>query len=139
MMCPYCEIANYAGLCRCTAGDNEICMFMYRCTAERRWKPLEGMSGCTLRLDMAGQKKLQPNENKVRFESKGKLYVEYDNGVIKVDNPFDNVPYGVEIIMVEGKPYVKGYEPEIKAEYNPKANTNVERKSNSKRTKKKSK
>ena len=133
MMCPYCEIANYAGLCRCTADGNEICMFMYRCTAERRWKPLEGMSGCTLRLKMSGQKKLQPNESRVRFESKGKLYVEYKDGVIKVDNPFDTVPYGVEIVTVEGVPYIKGYEPEVKV------NTNVERKSNSKRTKKKSK
>ena len=109
-MCPYCQIGEYLGTCTCGV-DGKICVFMYRCTVERRWRPLPDMKRCVLREKTVGVKKLQPNEHKVRFESKGKLYVEYKDEVIKVDNPFDYVPVGVRITMVDGTPYVKDFEP----------------------------
>lgn len=52
----------------------------------------------------------------VRFESKGKLYVEYNGRVIKIANPFDYVPEAVELVQVENELYVKGFEPKIKKE-----------------------
>ena len=56
-----------------------------------------------------GVRDLKPTEHKVRFESGGKLYVEVDDMVYKIDNPFDHTPQGVEIERVDGHVYVKGY------------------------------
>ena len=49
----------------------------------------------------------------VRFESKGKLYVEYNDRVIKMANPFDYTPDAVELVQVENELYIKGFEPKI--------------------------
>lgn len=52
----------------------------------------------------------------VRFESKGKLYVEYNDRVIKIANPFDYVPEAIELVRVENELYIKGFEPKIEKE-----------------------
>ena len=63
---------------------------------------------------------MKPNENKVRFESKGMLYVEYGDNVIKVPNPFgDDIPAGVELVEVNNEYYVKGYEPKVEKKEKP--------------------
>jgi hypothetical protein len=110
-MCPYCEVTGYMELCNCLADKGHPCVFVYRCTSEHRWKPLPEMDRCLLLKEKTGVKELKENECKVRFESNGKLYVEVGDMVYKVDNPFDEVPIGVEIEWVDKKPYVKGYAP----------------------------
>ena len=50
-------------------------------------------------------------KNKVRFEKNGKLFVELEDSVITVDNPFDEVPQFVEIVAKNNEYYIKGYEP----------------------------
>ena len=113
MQCPYVQIGSYFGFCKCTI-DGGQCGFVYRCPTERKWLPLDGMNSCTLKTKSAEVKPLKPNEHRVRFESKGKLYVEYNDSVYTVENPFDYTPQGVEACMVDGRLYIKGYEPQPK-------------------------
>lgn len=112
-MCPYCEVGSYLGFCNCLASGQYSCMFVYRCTAEHRWKALPEMENCLLMKEKMGVRDLKPTEHKVRFESGGKLYVEVDDMVYKIDNPFDHTPQGVEIERVDGHVYVKGYAPKV--------------------------
>jgi hypothetical protein len=81
---------------------------------ERRWKALPEMENCLLMKEKMGVRELKQNEYKVLFESNGKLYVEVEDVVHKIDNPFDYMPQGVEIEMVGGRAYIKGYEPKKK-------------------------
>ena len=113
-MCPYCEIGTYLGTCQCLASDTYPCMFVYRCTMEHRWKPLPEMDRCLLMKEKMGVRELRDNEYKVLFESNGKLYVEVEDVVHKIDNPFDYMPQGVEIEKVDGRVYIKGYAPKKK-------------------------
>lgn len=53
------------------------------------------------------------NEYPVRFESKGKLYVSINGFIERIVNPFDYVPDKVDIKFVDGKPYIKGFEPKV--------------------------
>ena len=119
MMCPYCKVGNWMDTCVCTK-LNSNCMFMYRCTFEHRWLPIPEMDNCVLMRESMEEKKMKPNENKVRFESKGMLYVEYGDNVIKVPNPFGNdIPAGVELVEVNNEYYVKGYEPKVEKKEKP--------------------
>lgn len=56
---------------------------------------------------------LKQGEYPVLFESKGLLYVEYNDNVFKFANPFDEVPKSVELVRVENELYIKGYEPKV--------------------------
>ena len=60
---------------------------------------------------------MSSNKNIVRFESKGKLYVEYNGRVVKINNPYDYTPDGVEIVEVDGQIYIKGFEPKQSVKY----------------------
>lgn len=53
------------------------------------------------------------NEHIVEFESKGKLYINIGGQIERISNPFDYTPKKVEIIFVDNKPYIKGYEPKV--------------------------
>ena len=53
------------------------------------------------------------NEHIVEFESKGKLYININGQIERIDNPFDHTPTKVEITFVDNKPYIKGYEPKV--------------------------
>lgn len=105
--CPFCIIAPFNDFCRCKKTGN-ICPFVRRCLNEMRWKPLNSMGNCTYRLEEA---KMNKNEYKVRFAIKGKLFIEIDNYVKEIDNPYDTVPQKVELVWVDGEPYIKGYTP----------------------------
>lgn len=56
---------------------------------------------------------LMANEHIVEFESKGKLYININGQIERIDNPFDHTPTKVEITFVDNKPYIKGYEPKV--------------------------
>lgn len=108
--CQFCIIAPFNDYCRCKK-TGEICPFVRRCTNEMRWKPLNSMANCTYRLK---EEKMNKNEYNVRFALKGKLFVEIDNYVKEIDNPFDIIPKKVELVWVDDMPYIKGYEPKKK-------------------------
>lgn len=105
--CPYCIIEAYHNYCMCKV-INEPCFFVRRCSIESRWKPVSNMEVCKLRM-----KQESKYMYKIRFEKRGKLYVEYGDFVVKVDNPFgDKIPEGVnDLVEVNGVVYIKGYEP----------------------------
>lgn len=54
---------------------------------------------------------MSDNEKKVRFVKNNKLFVEVDDFVIEVLNPYDYEPNVVELVEVDGVYYVKGFEP----------------------------
>ena len=56
---------------------------------------------------------LKKGEYPVLFESKGLLYVEYNDNVFKFVNPFDEVPSSVELVKVGNELYIKGCEPKV--------------------------
>ena len=56
---------------------------------------------------------LMANEHIVEFESKGKLYININGQIKRIDNPFDHTPTKVEITFVDNEPYIKGYEPKV--------------------------
>lgn len=74
---------------------------------------------------------LKKGEYPVLFESKGLLYVEYNDNVFKFVNPFDEVPRGVELVRVENELYIKGCEPKVE----PKVEKKVEVKGKKKKDK----
>lgn len=108
--CKFCVVAPYNDFCRCQV-DNDLCPFVYRCTVEMRWKPLDGMDKCTNRVK---EETLAKDEYRVRFALKGRLFVEIDDFVKEVPNPFDSVPQKVKLVWVDGQPYIKGWEPKPK-------------------------
>ncbi|MDD4804718.1 MAG: hypothetical protein PHN69_06165 [Candidatus Pacebacteria bacterium] len=63
--------------------------------------------------------KIPNNANRVRFEKRNQLYVEYKNMVVTVQNPYDYVPEFVYLVKIKEDFYIKGFEPkkiEIKKE-----------------------
>ena len=115
MLCPYCQLGSYFGTCTCSV-SNGVCPFVRRCNFERKWLPLNSMDGCRLRTKQERVKNMSASGYHVRFESKGKLYVEYNGRVIKIANPFDYVPEAIELVRVENELYIKGFEPRIEKE-----------------------
>lgn len=92
------------GIIRCRKQNGEICPFVYWCTKIDDWRPLRNTQDtCKLRTG----KEIPINGHKVRFEKKGKLYIEYNNGVIVLNNPFDYTPTYVELIIKGDKVYIK--------------------------------
>ena len=114
MICEYCEIGDYFGTCRC-AKENSICPFMRRCNVEKRWLPLNTMDGCRIRTEVEKVDMVDGKYN-VLFEKNGQLYVDVDDNVVKVNNPFEAMPRTVNVNAVDGVYYVAGYEPKPRAE-----------------------
>ena len=56
------------------------------------------------------------NTNKVRFEKRGKLFIEVENFVIELDNPYDYIPQYVELIKQKGEYFIKGFESKTREE-----------------------
>jgi len=112
MICEYCQVGDYLGFCTC-GKTNEVCPFMRRCSLERTWLPLASMKGCYIRQEEKRMAELKKGEYPVLFESKGLLYVEYNDNVFKFVNPFDEVPDGVELVKVGNELYIKGCEPKV--------------------------
>ena len=57
---------------------------------------------------------LKKGEYLVLFESRGLLYVEYNDNVFKFQNPFDYTPKSVDLVRVDNELYIKGFEPKPK-------------------------
>lgn len=74
---------------------------MRKCSQKREWIPLDSMNECKLRSDIL--------KGNVRFIKNGYLYVDVDNFVVKIKNPYDYEPKNVEIVKRYGQYYVKGF------------------------------
>ena len=110
--CPYCNIAPYNSYCSCNK-SNEICPFTRRCSTRMAHVPLASMNNCQLRKE---EEMIPTNTNKVRFEKRGKLFIEVENFVIELDNPYDYIPQYVELIKQKGEYFIKGFESKTREE-----------------------
>lgn len=93
MDCQYCNVVNYKETPTCKKQDGAICPYVRRCTQHQIWKPLDYMAQCPVRFAKNGN---------VQFERHGYLYVEQDNQVIKVKNPYNYIPENVELRKYKG-------------------------------------
>lgn len=121
-MCPYAYYykpeSHYKELIYCKRTSN-MCGYSRMCSKLNKVMP-NRMEVCTL----AQLKNIPTDSNRVRFEKRGKLYIEVENTVIALSNPYDHVPDYVYVVAVGGEWYLKGYEPKIEAVTN--ETTNVE-------------
>ena len=93
-MCEDCVVLRYDALCKCRI-TNDVCLFARRCSIKKTWIPLENMGKCPIRLNK--------EKGNVRFEKKGYLYVDTDEGIIKLKNPYNYVPNNVDIVKSDGQ------------------------------------
>lgn len=112
-MCPdsYKDKVRNREMIKCRKQGGNICPFVYWCEKIQDWKPLrDTQETCMIRTRV----EKPDNASIVRFEKKGQLYIEYDNGVIVLDNPFNFVPKYVTLIKGKnGTFYInkkKGYQ-----------------------------
>lgn len=110
-MCPdsYKEKVGARDMIKCKRQDGNICPFVYWCDKIEDWKPLrDTQDTCKLRRI----ENIPSNASKVRFEKKGKLYIDHNNQVVVIDNPFNFVPQYVTLIVKGNNFYInkkKGY------------------------------
>jgi hypothetical protein len=105
-MCPYVYYKDENGrsylFCK---KSNDICPFSRFCRTQNKVIPTNSQDNCLLRT----KKEVPEGCCNVRFEKKGKLYVDYEDRVIVVVNPYDIVPDYVKIGIrrKSGEFYVK--------------------------------
>ncbi len=94
LMCPYAFYQEENGVeyLFCSK-SNDICIYSRFCTTRNKAIPTESQKYCMLRM----KKDIPVGCYNVRFEKKGKLYVDYENRVICVSNPYNVVPDYVKI------------------------------------------
>ena len=89
MDCPYCNVVNYDEIPTCNKQEGHPnCPHVRRCIEHHIWKPLAYMANCPI--------KYAPNGN-VQFERHGYLYVQVEDNVIKLKNPYDYIPDDVVV------------------------------------------
>lgn len=101
-MCPYAfkkiNKERNEEMIYCNKQENTICHLVYFCKSKNSWKPIrDTQNNCLIRLRTS----IPDGFNKVRFEKRGKLYVDIGNKTIMVDNPFDYVPDYVALRKVK--------------------------------------
>jgi len=89
--CPDCIIAPYSQFCQCKNGG--LCVYVRRCSQKLQWLPTDTMARCPLRSDK--------QKGNVRFVKDGYLYVDVDNTVVKIKNPFNYEPNNVNIELTD--------------------------------------
>lgn len=91
----YREKVGSRDVIKCRRQDGNICPYVYWCNKIDDWRPLrDTQDTCKLRTNDDVPK----SASVVRFEKKGKLYIENENSVIAIDNPFDFVPKYVTLM-----------------------------------------
>lgn len=87
-MCEFVDLTT--GKCKIC---DKLCGFVYYCIKIGQYKPTQSMpDNCTLKQD----KNIPDGYSVVKMERKGFLYIVKDDIMIKVKNPFDDVPMYVK-------------------------------------------
>ncbi len=86
-MCPYCIIESFDEIPICSK-NNYPCAFIRKCYKELKWIPSKYMEGCKIRNKI----ELPKGAYNVKFERKGKLYIDLGDKTICLSNIYDNVP-----------------------------------------------
>lgn len=85
-MCDYRELNQ----CKIT---NDVCPWVYWCDKVRAWKEL---SKTPKECKITEKAELPKGYYRVAFEKRGFLYVRIENGLIKIKNPYDEIPIMVK-------------------------------------------
>ncbi len=94
-------MCEYVNGNQCTI-QKQNCPFMYYCSKVNAWQPLSSMpKDCNIKENF----ELPKGYYKVRFERKGKLYVDIDGFTQAIDNPFDDVPPFVKVSKLKNGTY----------------------------------
>ena len=95
---------------------NDICPFQYRCYKISNWKNQDNLDKkCVYYKNEEDKEYMKQGKYKVLYEKRGMLYIELDYDTsIRVPNPFNIVPSGVDLVKIKDEYYIKGYEPKIK-------------------------
>ena len=99
---------------------NDICPFQYRCYEISNWKNQDNLDKkCVYYKNEEDKSYMKQGEYKVLYEKRGMLYIELNHDTsIRIPNPFNNVPSGVDVVKIKDEYYIKGYEPKVeKKEY----------------------
>lgn len=97
-MCPYCIIESFDEIPVCSK-NNSPCAFVKRCYKELTWKESKYMEGCKIRMVV----NIPDGAYKVKFERKGKLYIDLGEKTICLDNIYDNIPDYVFLTKRKGE------------------------------------
>lgn len=97
---------------------NDICPFQYRCYKISNWKNQDNLDKkCVYYKNEEDKSYMAQGKYKVLYEKRGMLYIELDHDTsIRVPNPFNIIPSGVDLIKVKDEYYIKGYEPKVEVE-----------------------
>lgn len=99
---------------------NDICPFQYRCYKINNWRNQDNLDKkCIYYKKEEDKSYMAQGKYKVLYEKRGMLYIELDHDTsIRIPNPFNNVPSGVDVVKIKDEYYIKGYEPKVeKKEY----------------------
>lgn len=94
---------------------NDICPFQYRCYKISNWKNQDNLDKkCIYYKNEEDKSYMAQGKYKVLYEKRGMLYIELDyNTSIRVSNPFNIMPSGVDLVKIKDEYYIKGYEPKV--------------------------
>ena len=108
--------------------SNQMCHCQYPCDKINNWRNYDNLDKkCTTFKREEDKSYMAQGKYKVLYEKRGRLYIELDHDTsIRVPNPFNIIPYGVDLIKVKDEYYIKGYEPKVKVE--PKMATSINKK-----------
>lgn len=97
---------------------NDICPFQYRCYKISNWKNQDNLDKkCIYYKNEEDKSYMAQGKYKVLYEKRGMLYIELDHDTsIRVSNPFNIIPSGVDLIKIKDEYYIKGYEPKVEVE-----------------------
>lgn len=95
-MCPNAYIGKVDNRDRvlCRKQNDKICPFVRWCNNANCWKPLQSQKICRLRTEY----KIPDGAFEVRFEKKGELYIETNDSVVVLKNPFEFIPKYVTLV-----------------------------------------
>ena len=95
---------------------NDICPFQYRCYKISNWKNQDNLDKkCVYYKREEDKSYMSQGKYKVWYEKRGMLYIELNHDTsIRISNPFNIVPSGVDLVKIKDEYYIKGYEPKIK-------------------------
>jgi len=99
---------------------NDICPFQYRCYKINNWKNQDNLDKkCVYYKKEEDKSYMKQGKYKVLYEKRGMLYIELNQDTsIRIPNPFNTIPSGVDVVKIKDEYYIKGYEPKVeKKEY----------------------
>ena len=97
----------------CKIHNNEMCPLIRYCSKIKDFINIDAYDK-KCKYFIKGETMKREFENKVLFEKKHKLYIEINDTIITVENPFEYIPEFVKLVKVKSEYYVDGFQPKYK-------------------------